>query len=187
MKRLLIAMVFILPLCGSPAMAGTLLAAGAPSSPPESSRQSDGNGGGNGNGTSSSNGSGNSNAGGNDNGNSGGNGNSNGNGNAGGNSNNGNSSAPGQATETSAPAGTLDAPPQLVDQDEALAAVKSREALPLSRIVAIAAAAWPGHVIDAKLLRFRGALLYRLTLLTDDGVSRRVYYHADTGKPLEAS
>jgi uncharacterized membrane protein YkoI len=75
--------------------------------------------------------------------------------------------------------GTADA-----DQNGALDAVKSGQALPLSEIIALAQRAWGGRVIDAKLVQARGNLLYRLTMLDDGGVSRRVYYQARTGQAV---
>lgn len=78
------------------------------------------------------------------------------------------------------------APSTPLDQDLALDAVARGEALPLARIVRLAQANWPGRVIDAQLVRVGGVLLYRLTLLSDDGVSRRVYCNAKSGAPVEA-
>lgn len=69
------------------------------------------------------------------------------------------------------------------DQNQALDAVDNG-AMPLSDIAARAVAQWGGRVIDAKLLRRNGALLYRLTILNDQGVTRRVLYDAKSGAPL---
>lgn len=107
-----------------------------------------------------------SNAGGNGNGHSGGNGNGSANGGGGGGAN-----SP-DAFHTS-------------DQNGALKAVQSGAALPLSVIVDLAQKNWPGRVIDAKLVRFPAGLLYQLTILSDDGVSRRVYYDAHSARPAE--
>lgn len=71
------------------------------------------------------------------------------------------------------------------DQNGALKAVQSGAALPLSVIVDLAQKNWPGRVIDAKLVRFPAGLLYQLTILSDDGVSRRVYYDAHSARPAE--
>lgn len=92
----------------------------------------------------------------------------------------GNKSAPSGGASGSA----VRAPGGASDQDDALGAVQSGQALPLARITSIAEAKWGGRVIDAELLRARGALLYRLTILSDSGVSRRVYYQAATGQPV---
>lgn len=107
-----------------------------------------------------------SNADGNGDGHSGGNGNGNANGDGGGGKN------PPDAAGTS-------------DQNGALRAVQSGAALPLSVIVDLAQKNWPGRVIDAKLVRFPAGLLYQLTILSDDGVSRRVYYDAHSARPAE--
>lgn len=73
--------------------------------------------------------------------------------------------------------------PGTSDQNGALKAVQSGAALPLSVIVDLAQKNWPGRVIDAKLVRFPAGLLYQLTILSDDGVSRRVYYDAHSARP----
>lgn len=70
------------------------------------------------------------------------------------------------------------------EQDEAQAAVESNDALPLARIVEIAQVSKAGRVIDAKLVRIDGFLLYELTMLDDDGRSWRDYYYARTGNPV---
>jgi uncharacterized membrane protein YkoI len=70
------------------------------------------------------------------------------------------------------------------DQNIALSAVTSGEALPLDRIEPIAIRQWGGRLIDAHLIRVNGTLLYRLTMVSDAGVSRRVYYDARTGAPV---
>ncbi len=70
------------------------------------------------------------------------------------------------------------------DQNNALEAVKSGKAMPLSDIVARAEAKWGGRVIDAKLVQAKGVLVYRLTMLSDAGLSRRVYYEALSGRPV---
>jgi uncharacterized membrane protein YkoI len=68
--------------------------------------------------------------------------------------------------------------------DEAQRAVKAREALPLARIVAVAETRSTGHVINARLVRVDGVLLYQLTLLDEAGRSWREYYYARTGNPV---
>jgi hypothetical protein len=131
----------------------------------------------NGNGNGNANGNGNGNGNGSNSGN--GNGTSNVNGSANGNANGlsrGNSTAPGQTRTKQI---------EVLDQDAALAAVKAHQALPLAGIIAIAEATGGGRVIDAKLVRAGGMLLYRLTLLSQGGVTRRIYVRADTGKPVD--
>jgi hypothetical protein len=72
----------------------------------------------------------------------------------------------------------------LSDQNEAQRAVESKQALPLARIVSIAQSRTPGHVINARLVRIEGVLLYQLTLLDETGRSWRDYYYARTGNPV---
>ena len=72
------------------------------------------------------------------------------------------------------------------DQNGALDAVKRGESLPLKEIVALAEAKWGGRAIDAALVNVRNRLLYRLTMLSDDGVSQRVYYDAQSGRSAKA-
>lgn len=70
------------------------------------------------------------------------------------------------------------------EQDDAQRAVERHEALPLARIVAVAETRSDGHVINARLVRIDGVLLYQLTLLDDGGRSWREYYYARTGNPV---
>jgi hypothetical protein len=70
------------------------------------------------------------------------------------------------------------------EQDDAQRAVERHEALPLARIVAVAETRSSGHVINARLVRIDGVLLYQLTLLDDGGRSWREYYYARTGNPV---
>lgn len=70
------------------------------------------------------------------------------------------------------------------EQDDAQRAVENREALPLARIVAVAEGRSTGHVINARLVRVDGVLLYQLTLLDESGRSWREYYYARTGNPV---
>jgi hypothetical protein len=68
--------------------------------------------------------------------------------------------------------------------DEATQAVRSQEALPLARIVAVAESRSTGHVVNARLVRIDGVLLYQLTLLDVDGRSWREFYYARSGNPV---
>jgi uncharacterized membrane protein YkoI len=70
------------------------------------------------------------------------------------------------------------------DQDDAQLAVERLEALPLAKIIKIAETRDKGEVINARLVRVSGVLLYQLTLLNDAGHSWRVYYHALRGNPV---
>jgi hypothetical protein len=72
------------------------------------------------------------------------------------------------------------------DQNVALGAVKAGLAMPLDDLLAFSSSHWDGRVIDAKLLRSNHGYFYRLTVLSDAGVSRRVFVDARTGQPLAA-
>ena len=118
------------------------------------------------------------------------NGNTNGNaGSSSGNAGDANGNANGQDQDKATDA-TVYSPEGLIttgaDQNIALDAVKSGDALPLDRIEPIALRQWGGRVIDAHLLKVRGTLLYKLTVISDVGVSRRVYYDARTGASVGA-
>ena len=109
---------------------------------------------------------------------------------------------PGHAGDPPAPPATPDPPPppggpdtplspegQLTigaDQNMARDAVDSGKALPLADIVALIGASLGGRVIDARLLSNGRALVYRLIVLTDGGLSRRVYVDARTGNAVPA-
>ena len=67
---------------------------------------------------------------------------------------------------------------------EAQRAVETHQALPLARIVAVAATRSEGRVVNAKLMRIDDTLLYELTLLDETGRSWREYYYARTGNPV---
>ena len=126
-------------------------------------------------------------AGGNGNGN---NGNGNGNGGSNGNASNGESNGDSSSAngKSNSPTSSVLSPEGLVtsgaDQNIALDAVNSGAALPLDQIEPAAVHDWGGRVIDAKLLRVRGTLVYQLTVISDSGVSRRVYYDAHTGASI---
>jgi hypothetical protein len=70
------------------------------------------------------------------------------------------------------------------DQNVARDAVASGNALPLSEISRRIEAALQARVIDARLLRARGRLVYQLTTVADDGVTQKLYVDARTGLPL---
>ncbi len=158
-------------------VAGLLWAGGALADPPDGKGPA-GNGPAAGNGQ----GPGNNNA--------GGNGQGPGNNNAGGNTPDGpkgNGVGPDKDPPVSPPAPPpIEAPdppaPPAADQNDALDAVRNGGALPLDVIVGAAQQRWGGRVIEAKLLRSKSALVYQLTMLSDDGVSRRVYYDARSGR-----
>lgn len=68
--------------------------------------------------------------------------------------------------------------------EEAQHAVETREALPLARVVAAAESRTTGHVINARLVRIDGFLLYQLTFLDETGRSWRDFFYARTGYPV---
>lgn len=120
---------------------------------------------------------------------SGGNGNGNGDGNGIGHGNghangNGNGNALGHdKDDADTPVSPL--APGVDDQNAALTALQSGAALPLSQIIPLALLRWGGRVIDAMLVRDGGALLYQLTIINDQGVSRRVFCDARSGNPID--
>jgi hypothetical protein len=73
------------------------------------------------------------------------------------------------------------------DQDSALSAVQSGQALPLSEITRRAVAQWGGRLIDAKLMRRGTGLVYQLTLVSDRGAISRVFVDAKTAAPMGAT
>ena len=69
------------------------------------------------------------------------------------------------------------------DQNRALQAVKDGDALPLSEIAKRVRSLFGARLLDARLV-YRGVqLIYRLTVLTDLGVSKRIDLDAKTGMP----
>lgn len=72
------------------------------------------------------------------------------------------------------------------DQNVARDAVDAGRALPLADISARITAALGVRVIDARLISTRGMLVYRLVVLTDAGVSSRIYVDARTGNQIPA-
>lgn len=107
--------------------------------------------------------------------------------NAGGNGNgngrtNGNSASANGGTSASSSAQSSAIP----DQNMALDAVSGGTALPLGQIIALAKGRWGGRAIDAKLLNVHSRLVYQLTMLSDQGVSRKVYYDAASGRAIKS-
>lgn len=98
----------------------------------------------------------------------------------------GNSGAsPAQAASSGPPTGyPASKPGASSDQDAAQRAVLRHEALPLSKIIGIAEKLTEGRVINARLLRVSGVLLYQLTVLNSEGRSWRDYYSAASGNPV---
>jgi hypothetical protein len=67
------------------------------------------------------------------------------------------------------------------DQNIARDALDAGKVLPLADISVRIAAALDVRVIDARLVSSGGVLVYRLVVLSRDGVSRRIYVDARTG------
>lgn len=70
------------------------------------------------------------------------------------------------------------------DQNLALKAVQQGNALPLSEIAKRVNKLFSARILDAHLVQQKGGLVYRLTILTDRGVSRKVDLDAKTGTTL---
>lgn len=77
--------------------------------------------------------------------------------------------------------------PATTDQDLALKAVRSGQAMPLSDVVKQAVARWGGRVIDARLVDTGSRLVYRLTLISDTGLSQRIFVDAKTAVPVKVN
>ena len=72
------------------------------------------------------------------------------------------------------------------DQNIARDAVDAGRALPLADINTRIAATLGARVIDARLISAHGVLVYRLVVLSGQGVSRRIYVDARTGDTMPA-
>jgi hypothetical protein len=115
-------------------------------------------------------------------------GNGNGNGNAYGLDNGGGNgnAADGNAGNPLAP-GQNKTPKTHADQDEALKAVRAGESLPLATLVEKAQRATGARVIDAKLVRIEGRLLYLLTTIDERGRVARSYWYGRTGNRVQVN
>jgi hypothetical protein len=69
--------------------------------------------------------------------------------------------------------------------EEALRAVQSGQAVPLSRIVGVLERTDGGQVIDAKLVKAGKVLLYRIKVLQRDGTVATQFYYAPTGQRIQ--
>lgn len=76
-------------------------------------------------------------------------------------------------------------PRGLSDQDTARRAVERREALPLERIIASLRLHSAGQIVNAALVRYKGVLYYRLTVLEPSGEVREMDFVAGTGEAVE--
>ena len=70
------------------------------------------------------------------------------------------------------------------DQNVARDAVDTGKALPLADIIRLVTTALGSRVIDARLISNGRTLVYRLVMLSDSGVSRRIYVDARTGSQV---
>lgn len=71
---------------------------------------------------------------------------------------------------------------EVLSQDDALAAVASKRAVPLEEIMAKATELTDGQVIDARLITLRGFLLYELKVLETTGDVIDLYFYARSGQ-----
>lgn len=73
------------------------------------------------------------------------------------------------------------------DQDHEVArrAVERGELLPLSKILQIAEAKYPGRVLEVDLERERGRFLYEIEVLLKDGRVIELTYDGQTGELLK--
>jgi hypothetical protein len=107
------------------------------------------------------------------------------------------SGPPGQAQPASPPPSQPPAPPgpdtplspegrvtSGADQNVARDAVDTGKALPLADIIRLVTTAPGSRVIDARLIRNGRTLVYLLVMLSDSGVSRRIYVDARTGSQV---
>jgi len=136
--------------------------------------QGNGNGNANGQGNSSASGQGNSNDQGSENGNS----NGQGNGNNGGSRSNGNGGPP-----STLPGKSGQGP--VLSQDDVLAAVEAGSVVSFESLLPDVRARTGGDVIEAKLQRTQGFLIYAVTVLTPAGKVSTEYYYARSGIHVE--
>jgi uncharacterized membrane protein YkoI len=68
------------------------------------------------------------------------------------------------------------------DQDEALEAVRSAEALPLDLIITGARRVTQGRIVDVELSRAAAAMQYRVKVLEPNGEVRSFFFDAVTGQ-----
>ncbi|HEV7276065.1 MAG TPA: hypothetical protein VGN80_07255 [Devosiaceae bacterium] len=62
--------------------------------------------------------------------------------------------------------------------------MRTRRALPLAEVLAGAGQSVAGEVIDARLLRIRGFLVYEVKSMTRDGHVSVSYYYARSGRKV---
>lgn len=74
-----------------------------------------------------------------------------------------------------------------IDQQGALQAVQSDRALPLDKIMRIARQYTDGDIIDARLVKVRGFLLYELKVLDNAGDVNNLYFYALSGRIVKSN
>lgn len=72
-------------------------------------------------------------------------------------------------------------------QEQALAAVRNKRALPLEDILLRAKLMTDGDIIDAQLISMQDVLLYELKVLGKTGDVSELYFYARSGLPVETN
>jgi uncharacterized membrane protein YkoI len=72
----------------------------------------------------------------------------------------------------------------ILDQQASTDAVTARKAVPLDMILAQARLFAQGEVVDAKLITYRGFLLYDLKILAPSGDVNDIYFYARSGEQV---
>lgn len=72
----------------------------------------------------------------------------------------------------------------VLDQQASFEAVASRKAVPLDTILARVRLTAEGEVVDAKLITYRGFLLYDLKILAPTGDVSDIYFYARSGEQV---
>jgi uncharacterized membrane protein YkoI len=75
---------------------------------------------------------------------------------------------------------------EALSQAAAIRAVRENRALPLDRVLALAAGAIKGQVIDVRLITWQGRLVYEVKVLTASGMVTSLYFEATTGTQIAA-
>lgn len=75
----------------------------------------------------------------------------------------------------------------VLTQQEAVAAVSGRKAMPLDQVILLAQASTDGQIIDARLISLSGFLLYVFKVLQPDGDVSELYFYARSGQQVESN
>lgn len=103
----------------------------------------------------------------------------------GGNAGGSNANAGGQDGNTGNPGGNSSASKaHKADEDVALEAVQSDDALPLMDILRSVRHSTKDKIIDAQLFSLADDLVYEVKVMAPDGHVSRLYYHAKSGRRL---